>query len=152
MTRGSNSSGRYAMLLVALAVVAACAPPTITPEEAVPAAQVVTIEELHSILEARAEDFLFVNVHIPFEGDIPGTDVSIPYNDIEAHADQLPDDKDAKIVLYCRSGGMSAAASKTLAGMGYTNVFDVPGGMIAWEAAGYELLTEPEQLGGPTGH
>jgi rhodanese-related sulfurtransferase len=103
-------------------------------------AQVVSIEELHTMLET--DDFLLVNVHIPFEGDIPGTDVSIPYNDIESHADLLPDDKDAKIVLYCRSGGMSKAAQETLAGMGYTNVYDVPGGLIEWKAAGYELLTE----------
>ena len=134
-------SGPYAVLFVALAIVAACAPLTSAPEEAAEASQIVAIEELHSILES--EEFLFVNVHIPFDGDIPGTDVSIRYNDIEAHADQLPDDKDAKIVLYCRSGGMSATASKTLAGMGYTNVFDVPGGMNAWKAAGYQLLTEP---------
>jgi len=134
-------SGACAVLFVALAVFAACAPSTSEPMESETAGQVVTIEELHSTLETK--DFLLVNVHIPFDGDIPGTDVSIPYNNIEGHADKLPDDKDAKIVLYCRSGGMSAAASKTLAGMGYTNVFDVPGGMNAWTAAGYELLTEP---------
>jgi hypothetical protein len=82
MVRGLNRSVGYAVLLVALATVTACALPTGAPDEAEPASQVVTIEELHTMLET--EDFLFVNVHIPFDGDIPGTDVSIPYNDSTA--------------------------------------------------------------------
>jgi rhodanese-related sulfurtransferase len=98
----------------------------------------ITVEELNTMLEDK--DFTFVNVHIPYDGEIAGTDVHIPYNEVEDYANQLPQDKEAKIVLYCRSGPMSAAASKTLVEMGYTNVIDVEGGMKAWQAAGFELL------------
>ncbi len=95
-------------------------------------------DELKSALEEK--DFTFVNVHIPFESDTAGSDLSIPYDEIgqEKNLDHLPV-KDAKIVLYCRSGSMSAEAARTLVRLGYENVRDLNGGMIAWENAGYQL-------------
>ncbi len=100
----------------------------------------ITVEQLNDMMENK--DFTLINVHIPYDGDIPNTDLSIAYNDLEPHLDQLPADKDAPLVIYCRSGNMSTQAAETLAGLGYTNVMEVDGGMNAWRSAGYELLIE----------
>lgn len=98
----------------------------------------ITVAELSTMLESK--DFLFVNTHIPYEGEIAGTDAFIPYDELELYADQLPADKDARIVLYCRSGRMSEIAATALAQQGYSNVYELDGGMIAWEEAGLPLI------------
>jgi rhodanese-related sulfurtransferase len=97
----------------------------------------ITVEQLADMLEGK--DFTLVNVHIPYEGEIPQTDVFIPFEEIAEHTDELPD-RAAPIVLYCRSGSMSTTAAETLVSLGYTNLKEVDGGMRAWEAAGYDLL------------
>jgi rhodanese-related sulfurtransferase len=84
------------------------------------------------------QDLELVNTHVPFEGNIPGTDLSIPYDEVGRNLDRLPGEE-ARIVLYCRSGNMSAKAAKTLVGLGYDDVWDLRGGMIAWEEAGFRL-------------
>ena len=98
----------------------------------------ISVAELSTMLESK--DFLFVNTHIPYEGEIAGTDAFIPYDELEQYADQLPADKGSKIVLYCRSGRMSEIAAIALVQQGYTQVYEVDGGMIAWEEAGLPLI------------
>jgi rhodanese-related sulfurtransferase len=97
----------------------------------------VTPKEFHTMLNNK--DFVFINVHIPFAGNIVSTDLSIPYDQIEQNLSQLPSDKNAKIVLYCRSGHMSQIAAEKLVSLGYTNVWDLKGGMIEWEKEGFQL-------------
>ena len=96
----------------------------------------VSVTELQTMLADK--DFTFVNVHIPWEGNIAGTDLTIPYDQITQNLDKLPD-KTAKIVLYCRSGRMSALAAEALVSLGYTNVWNLSGGMAAWEQSGLTI-------------
>jgi len=98
----------------------------------------VTPAELTGMLAKK--DFVLVNVHIPYEGEIASTDAFIPYDQPDQLLSKLPANRDAKIVLYCRSGRMSAIASETLAKNGYANLLDLTGGMVAWEDAGYEVI------------
>ncbi len=99
----------------------------------------ISAQELEQMLENK--DFTMVNVHIPFEGDLPNTDLSIPYDQITQHLDELPE-KDAKIVLYCRSDNMSNTAAKALVELGYTNLYNLDGGFNAWKAAGLPMAGE----------
>lgn len=97
----------------------------------------IDAEQLAGMLQNK--DFVFVNVHIPFAGNIAGTDLSIPYDEIEQDLPQLPMDKNTKIVLYCRSGRMSEIAAEKLISLGYTNIWNLKGGILDWEQAGYDL-------------
>ena len=103
----------------------------------------ISVETLKSMLEERPTSFLLINTHLPFQGNIPNTDITIPSTEILNSLDQLPEDKNTEIVLYCRSDRMSHAASANLAKAGYTNVKNVIGGLIAWESAGYPLEMIP---------
>jgi rhodanese-related sulfurtransferase len=99
----------------------------------------VSSDGLAAMLQTK--DFPLVNVHIPYEGQLAGTDAYIPYDEIGQHLDQLPADKDARIVLYCRSGSMSATAARELVGLGYTDVWNLDGGFIGWRNSGRDVLT-----------
>jgi rhodanese-related sulfurtransferase len=90
------------------------------------------------------KDFLLVNVKVPYVGEIESTDEFIPLDEIEGRLDAFPQ-RDAKIVVYCRSGATSAKAAAELVRLGYTNVWNLKGGMIAWQEAGYPLIS----TGGP---
>lgn len=80
-----------------------------------------------------------INVHVPFEGDIAGTDLSIPFDQIGAQSASLPPERGTPLAVYCRRGPMSATAVATLSQLGYVDVVELQGGMRAWEASGRSL-------------
>lgn len=138
------------VIAAALTMIAACRP-TIGSGEAISTApptqattgvyQTLTIDAFAAILANNRDDYTILNVHIPYAGEIEGTDANVPYNNIEALTTALPD-KNAPIILYCRSGNMSEQASRALLELGYIQVWDVPGGMNAWRESGRDLVNE----------
>lgn len=98
----------------------------------------MSVAELAAALKSK--DFLLVNVHVPDEGGLAGTDLAIPYDQVDADLDRLPPNKDAKIVVYCKSGRMSQIAAAALDRRGYRSVYNLEGGMEAWRAAGNPLM------------
>jgi len=128
------------LFLFLLLITAACQSKTVTGEVISVAGgsyKEVSANELATMLKNK--DFVFINVHIPFAGDIAQTDLSIPYDEIEQNLSQFPTDKNAKIVLYCRSGRMSEIAAEKLVSLGYTNIWNLEGGMVGWQQAGHPL-------------
>ena len=85
------------------------------------------------------KDFEFINVHIPNAGEIPGTDIHIPFDDVPAIESHLGNDAGKKAVLYCLTGPMSAMAASALVAKGYCQIYDMPAGMVGWEAEGYPV-------------
>lgn len=71
------------------------------------------------------------------EGHIEGA-INIPVEELDQHLDLLP--KDETIVLYCRSGNRSATAADILTDEGYSSVYDIDGGVIAWGEANLPLV------------
>ncbi len=121
----------YALILL----MAACsAPAALSAPSTQTGYQMISVDDLHEHMQQ--DDLLLINVHIPWEGDIPGTHAAIPYNDIQSHLAQLPEDKSAPVYLYCRSDAMGHTAAQTLLDMGYRDVYNLQGGYIAWQAAG----------------
>lgn len=98
----------------------------------------VTPDRLAQMMEHK--DFTLVNVKTPYIGEISGTDLYVPYDQLAARASELPAGKGAKILVYCRSGVESAQAAQTLLGLGYTNVWNLDGGMNAWQTSGRTLV------------
>ena len=97
----------------------------------------ISIDRFVEMMDQK--DFVLINVHVPYEGEIPGTDLFIPYHSVKQNREKLPEAKDARIVVYCRTGPMGDTAAAKLTEMGYTQVFHLKDGMERWKESGREL-------------
>ncbi len=105
-------------------------------------AQLVNPTEFSKLI--REGGGFLVDVHTPEQTHIPSTDAFIPFDNIAENSDQLPNDKDTPILVYCRSGSMSETASEEIAALGYTNVYDLEGGINAYKEQNNEVVITPD--------
>lgn len=92
----------------------------------------ISTEEAKSLMESE-KDYIIIDSRTEAEfneGHIEGA-ILIPEYEIAERAEKELPDKDALILVYCRSGRRSKIASEELARLGYTNVKEF-GGIIDW--------------------
>lgn len=97
-------------------------------------------EAANKLLEQKV---LFVDVREPEEFSqvrIAGAKL-IPLSEFAERYSELP--KDQPVVLYCRSGNRSGQAAGWLSGKGYSQLYNLEGGIVGWYQAGLALDTQP---------
>jgi rhodanese-related sulfurtransferase len=99
--------------------------------------KVITPAELNRIMQN--EDIFLVDVHTPEQRHIKGTDLFVPYNEIEKYKNKFPEDKNTAIYLYCEGGPMGNAAARSLYELGYRNLTNLEGGAKAWRKNGFNF-------------
>jgi rhodanese-related sulfurtransferase len=113
-------------------------------KEAMGQADHISPKELKQAL-AAGEDVTLLDIRQdserPVLGKLPADDVHIPRGYLEIKAYGMLPDRDQRLVVYCGKGIRSAFATNTLREMGYTNVSNLKGGILAWREAGYETQT-----------
>jgi len=152
------------LLLVTAVVIMSCAiacgggsnlttPSTTVPSTAMPGTPVavegggtywdVTPAQLASI---KVKDFILVDTDTTYIGEIGGTDLFLNSDTISQNPDKFPSDKATKIVVYCASGMKSKVVAATLVKAGYTRVMELEGGIMAWQAQGYPVISRTRTM------
>ena len=101
--------------------------------------QQITAQEAKTIMDTE-KDYIIIDARTEEEfaaGHIANA-ILIPEYEIAARAEAELPDKEALILVYCRSGRRSKIASEELVKLGYINVKEF-GGIIDWP---YETTTE----------
>ena len=97
----------------------------------------ISPEEAKNLMETET-DYVILDVRTAeeyAEGHIPNA-VNLNHEDVPSKAEALLTDKEALILVYCRSGRRSKIAAEALVELGYTNVKEF-GGIINWP---YEIV------------
>jgi rhodanese-related sulfurtransferase len=138
-----NMSVLLAVLLLAGAALGCATSSEMTPKDFVAEANAkivsISVDEAKAMLDKGGIIFLDCREPKEYEsGHIPGA-INIPRGLIEFQiSDKIPD-KNAEIVVYCKSGGRSSLSTFSLVKMCYKNVKSMAGGWQAWTKAGFPV-------------
>jgi rhodanese-related sulfurtransferase len=99
----------------------------------------ISVADAKAMLDKGGVIFLDVRTAKEFKsGHIPGA-INLSRGLLEFKIGKKISDKNASVVVYCKSGGRSCLATYTLVRMGYKNVKSMDGGWKAWAKAGYPV-------------
>jgi len=99
--------------------------------------------ELESLMPAGC---CLVDVREPVEHaeeHIAGSKL-IPLGQLERRISEI--DRNAPVVILCRSGKRGSEGLKKLQGLGFTNVRNLEGGILGWKAAGHQVASSGKKV------
>ena len=90
----------------------------------------ISVQELEALRNANA-DFFLLDVRNPDEYALCNLGGHlIPFNELPARITEL--NPDQQIIIHCHAGGRSRRAVEFLMQQGFSNVFNLRGGITAW--------------------
>ena len=99
----------------------------------------ISVEQAKQMIDNNEVFLLDVRTQEEFDdGYIEGA-ILIPDYELASRLSEVPED--AKILVYCRTGRRSVTASNILVDAGYTDVYNMLGGINDWKDAKYPLVT-----------
>lgn len=102
------------------------------------AVKLIDNEELKSLLKKDNVQFIDVRTVAEFNENYIESAQNIVYDDnFETKLYQL--DKDKPVIVYCRSGRRSAASAKILQQNGFTEIYNLDGGILKWMEEGNKV-------------
>jgi phage shock protein E len=133
-------------LILLAALLAGCGAAAPVNQAAAPAAPAVDVAKLGDTVDVATvkgllgnPDVVMLDVREPNEyqaGHIPGIKL-LPVGEVANRLSEIP--KDKPVIVTCHSGNRSGQVAKYLRDQGYTNIHNMQGGIVAWEAAGYPV-------------
>lgn len=103
----------------------------------------ISVQFLKSEFDSN-KDFYLLDVRTTqefYQGRLSFANNLIPYDSLNVNLDKLPQDKTTTIYLFCRSGRRSEIATQYLRSLGYNKSYNVTGGIIAWQNAGFNIVS-----------
>ncbi len=80
------------------------------------------------------DEFILIDVREPFEYEMFNLKGKLmPLGNLMSYLNELEPFKEKEIIIHCRSGARSATAKDILTQMGYKNVRNLLGGVLAWQ-------------------
>ena len=105
----------------------------------------ITVTEAYNMVMENTDQagFIILDVRTPSEfasGHIAGS-ILIDFNasGFRTEVDKL--DKSKRYLVYCRTSNRSGQAVSIMKDLGFKKVYDMDGGIVAWEAAGFPIVT-----------
>lgn len=97
----------------------------------------VPVDEAKTMVDSGEYYILDVRTQEEYDaGHIAGS-VLIPHTELSDRLDEVP--TEMPVLVYCKSGKRGDAASQILVDNGYSEVYNMQGGIIDWEKAGYPV-------------
>ena len=109
-----------------------------TDQDSAPKISLISASELNKV----NDQILLIDVRTP--GEFASGHIENSIN-IDYQADNFKDliselDPDQEVYVYCKVGGRSGRSAKILEEMGFKKVYDLKGGIIAWEKEGFKTM------------
>ena len=109
-------------------------------------AELWTVSELNESITKLDHELVLLDVRTQAEYDSGHilNAINIPHEQILEDPELLAEYKDSQMVVFCRSGGRAGKVIQLLESIGFEDIIDIDGDMLAWSEAGYRMEVNDE--------